>query len=96
MIEWLSINPHLIPSFVSCLAGVILLTVASILYHIRKRKFIVLSPIAVIAGYTRFEKKLFFIGIILAALGLISLLIISELYGNYYFDNGVPILTKKR
>jgi len=49
----------------------------------------------VIAGYTRFEKKIFFIGIILAALGLITLLIISELYGNYYFDSGVPTLSKK-
>ena len=95
MIEWLSINPHLIPSFVSCLAGGILLIVAPILYHIRKRKFIVLSPIEVISGYTRFEKKIFFIGITLAALGLITLLIISELYGNYYFDNGVPTLSKK-
>jgi hypothetical protein len=44
---------------------------------------------------TEFEKKIFFIGIILASLGLITLLIISELYGNYYFDNGVPTLSKE-
>ncbi len=95
MIKWLSINPHLIPSFVSFLAGIILSAVASILYHIRKRKVIVLSPIEVIKGYTRFEKKIFFVGIILAALGLISLIAISERYGYYYFDNGVPTLFGK-
>ena len=96
MIEWLSINPHLIFSFVIFLAGVILLVVASILYHVRKRKIIVLSPVEVIAGYTKFEKKIFFVGIILSALGLITLLIISELYGNYYMDNGVLTLSKRR
>jgi hypothetical protein len=79
VLQWLYINPHLIPSFVIFLVGLILLVVASILYHIRKRKVIVLSTIEVIRGYTGIEKKIFFVGIILAALGLITLLMISEL-----------------
>ena len=95
MIEWLSINPHLIPSSVIFLAGGILSVVASILYHVRKKKVMVLSPMEVIGGYTRFEKKIFFAGIILATLGLISLIAISELYGYYYFDNGVPTLSSR-
>jgi uncharacterized membrane protein len=95
VIEWLSINPHLIPSFIILLAGGILSVVASILYHVRKKRVIVVSPIEVIGGYTRFEKKIFLVGIILAMLGLISLIAISELYGYYYFDNGVPTLSRR-
>jgi hypothetical protein len=95
VIEWFSINPHLIPSFVILLAGGILSIAASILYHIRKKKIIVLSPIKVIGGYTRFEKKIFLVGIILAMVGLISLIAISELYGYYYFDNGVPTSSRR-
>jgi uncharacterized membrane protein len=95
VIEWFSINPHLIPSFIILLAGGILSVVASVLYHIRKKRVMVISPIKVIGGYTRFEKKIFLIGIILATIGLISLIAISELYGNYYFDNGVPTLSRR-
>jgi hypothetical protein len=95
VIEWFSINPHLIPSFVILLAGGILSVVASILYHVRKKRVMVVSPIEVIGGYTGFEKKIFFVGIILAMLGLISLIAISELYGYYYFDNGVPTLSRR-
>jgi hypothetical protein len=95
VIEWFSINPHLIPSFLILLTGVILSVAASVLYHVRKKKIMVLSPIEVIGGYSRFEKKIFLAGMILAALGLISLIAISELYGNYYFDNGIPTLSGK-
>ena len=93
MIEWFSINPHLIPSFIILIGGGILSVAASILYHVRKKRFMVISPIEVIGGYTRFEKKIFLVGIILAMFGLISLIAISELYGYYYFDNGVPTLS---
>jgi hypothetical protein len=85
----------LIPSFIILLAGGILSVVASILYHVRKKKIIVISPIEVIGGYTRFEKKIFFAGIILAIVGLISLIAISQLYGYYYFVNGVPTLSRR-
>jgi hypothetical protein len=95
VIEWFSINPHLVPSFIILLAGGILSIAASVLYHIRKKKIIVLSPIEVIGGYTRFERKIFLVGIILATVGLISLIAISELYGYYYFDNGVPTLSRR-
>lgn len=73
--KWLSIDPYLLPSFVSFMAGIILLAVATILYNIRKRKVIVLSPTEVIGGFTGIERKIFFVGIILAVFGLISLLI---------------------
>jgi hypothetical protein len=69
--------------------------VASVLYHVRKKRIFVISPIEVIGGYTRFEKKIFLAGIILAMVGLISLVTISQLYGYYYFDNGVPTLSKR-
>jgi uncharacterized membrane protein len=95
VIEWFFINRHLIPSFIILLAGGILSVVASILYHVRKKKIIVISPIEVIGGYTRFEKKIFFAGIILAIVGLISLIAISQLYGYYYFVNGVPTLSRR-
>jgi hypothetical protein len=85
----------LIPSFIILLAGGILSVAASILYHVRKKKIIVISPIEVIGGYTRFEKKIFFAGIILAIVGLISLIAISQLYGYYYFVNGVPTLSRR-
>ena len=95
MIEWFLINPHLIPSFIIFLAGGMLSVAASVLYHVRKKRVMVISPIEVIGGYTRFEKKIFFAGIILAATGLISLIAISQLYGYYYFDNGVPLLSTR-
>jgi hypothetical protein len=75
------------------MAGGILSVLASVLYHFRKKRFMVISPMEVIGGYSRFERKIFLVGMILAALGLISLVVISELYGNYYFDNGVPTLS---
>jgi uncharacterized membrane protein len=95
LIEWFSINPHLIPSFIILLAGGVLSIVASILYHVRKKRVMVISPIEVMGGYTRFEKKVFLVGIILATVGLISLIAISELYGYYYFDNGVPTFSRR-
>jgi hypothetical protein len=75
------------------LAGGILSVAASILYHVRKKRIIVISPIKVIGGYTGFERKIFLAGIILAMVGLISLIVISQLYGYYYFVNGVPTLS---
>ena len=64
------------------------------MYQIRRKKIIILNPAKAIRKYTRHEKKLLIIETVLAAVGLISLIIIAETYGYYYFDNGVPTLLR--
>jgi len=72
-----------------------MLVLAPILYQIRKKKLFILNPIKAIQEYSRFEKKILIIGILLIGVGFISLIVIAEKYGYYYFDNGVPTLLKK-
>lgn len=90
VLEWLSINPHLIPSCVFFWGGGILLVLAPLMYQIRIKKIIILNPIKAIMHYTKLEKRILIIGIILLILGLISLILITKFYGYYYFDEGVP------
>ena len=93
--DWFLINKHLIPSFLSFFAGFILLVLAPVLYQARTRKLLILNPIAAIREYSKTEKAMLIIGVLLAFGGLISVIIISETYGYYYFNNGVPTLLKK-
>lgn len=93
-LEWLLINKHLIPSFLSFFAGLILLVLAPTFYQIRTRKLLILNPIAAIKAYSKFEKSMLTIGVLLAFGGLISSIIILETYGYYYFNNGFPTLLK--
>ncbi len=94
-VDWLLINKHLIPSFLCFFAGGILLFLAPLLYQIRTRKLLITNPIEAIRAYTKTEKKIMVIGVLLAFGGLISLIIISEKSGYYYFNNGIPTLLKK-
>ena len=93
-LDWLMINPHLIPSTLLFFLGGILLVAAPVLYRIRKSKYNVLVP-ANIFKYSRLERILLILGIISVVLGLGSLIVISELHGYYYFKNGVPAFLKR-
>lgn len=93
--EWFLINTHLIPSFILFFIGIILLITAPVVYQLRRRKVIILNPIKAIKEYSKIEKIFFIVGTILTILGLISLVIIAEYYGYYYFENGVPTFFRK-
>jgi hypothetical protein len=93
--DWFLINKHLIPSFLSFFTGLILLVVTRTKYQARTRKFIVLNPITAIKEHSKSERSMWIIGVLLLFGGFISLIIISETYGYYYFNNGVPTLLKK-
>lgn len=95
IVEWLLANIHLFPSFIFFFSGLILLILAPILYQIRKRRIIILNPIKAIREYSRFERRLLIVGTILALVGLVSLIVISETVGYYYLKNGVPTLLKR-
>ena len=93
-IDWLLINKHLIPSFLGFFVGLILLVLAPTSYQVRTRKLIILNPIEAIRAYSKSEKTMLTLGALLAFGGLISAIIISETYGYYYFNNGIPTLLK--
>jgi len=93
-LQWLAINPHLIPSAICFILGFVFLVAAPSLYRIRKRKMNIFIP-ANIFEYSSAERTLFIAGVVLATVGLISLIVISELYGYYYFNNGVPTFLKR-
>jgi hypothetical protein len=93
--DWILINKHLIPSFLCFFAGLILIVLARTKYQARTRKLLILNPIAAIEEYSKTERSMRTIGLLLLFSGFISLIIISETYGYYYFNNGVPTLLKK-
>lgn len=95
LIKWLLINPHLIPSFVLFIMGCIFLTLSTIIYSIRRKKILILNPVKAIKEYSRVEIMMLIIGIVLGTCGFVSLIIISEMFGYYYFKNGVPTLMKR-
>jgi uncharacterized membrane protein YdcZ (DUF606 family) len=83
------INKHLMPSFVSFIIGFFLLAVVPVRFMTRTGK-VIFSPF----DYSRGERRLFFLGIFLGVAGLCSSILISELYGYYYFHNGTPTFLK--
>jgi cytochrome c biogenesis factor len=92
-LKWLAINSHLIPSVICFILGFIFIVAAPSIYRIRKRKMNVLVP-ANIFEYSKTERILLISGVVLAVVGIISMVAISELYGYYYFKNGVPTFLK--
>ena len=94
MINWLLINPHLIPSYLCIILGLILVVLAPIIYQIRMKKILIINPFKAIKEYNKLEKKILIIGVVLFVLGFISSTVIEERYGYYYFNNGVPTLLK--
>jgi hypothetical protein len=95
MLEWLSINPHLIAPYICLILGLVLLVLSPILYQIRKRKILIINPFKAIKEYNKIEKRLLILGIVLFVLGFASSTIIEEKYGYYYLKDGVPTLLKK-
>lgn len=87
MIKWLSINIHLIPSITCFFVGMVLLIIAPILYQIRIKKILIINPVKAIKKYNQNEKSLFIIGTVMIIIGIISVVLISEFYGYYYFKN---------
>ncbi len=92
--RWLMINPHLIPSVLLFLCGFVMLVLAPIKYQIRKKKLFIFNPIKAIEEYDKYEKAFLWYGAAFAFIGLVSLALISEFYGSYYFKDGIPTFHK--
>ena len=96
LIKWLSVNTHLVPSFVSFIFGLILLIIAPIKYHIRTGTLIILNPIKAFREYDKFEKTCLVAGAAFTFIGLLSEIIIAKTIGYYYFKNGIPTSIRGR
>jgi len=91
--KWFIINIHLVPSLASFVAGLVFLMLAPLKYMTRTDKDIILNPFAIIAEYNKTETRLFFMGMVLLIVGLVSLTVITSKFGYYYFNGSVPTLT---
>lgn len=80
-IEFLIINPRLVPFFIMFFIGAILLGMAPIRYRWRTRTTkIALTP-KDLKKYSSLEKKALYLGIMFAVLGILGAAFMSEEYG---------------
>ncbi len=93
--KWLIINKHLMPSLISFVIGSLLLIFAPLMYQMRTKTMVIFNPFGLVRQYNKSERKVFYIDAVLLTMGLLSLIVITDKFGYYYFNNGVPTLLKQ-